>query len=115
MRLPKGKHDLPNRKDVVKKLSASYPGIDFAHDYASFVPDVFSAQLKDEFLKQDTLYINAWDPWSMVGNGNANDASLDGGFGKSTAMAVLAWPFTNQKITYAKMNPLPLADRMKLF
>ena len=26
--------------------------------------------------------MNAWDPWSMVGNGNAGDNSLDGFFGR---------------------------------
>lgn len=28
------------------------------------------------------LLVNAWDPWSMVGNGNAGDNSLDGFYGR---------------------------------
>lgn len=48
----------------------------------------------------DCLLVNAWDPFSMVGNGNALDASLDGCFGACTAMAVLCWPITNPCMTY---------------
>lgn len=48
----------------------------------------------------DSLLVNAWNPWSIVGNGNAADNSLDGFFGCSTAMAVLCWPCTNPLINY---------------
>jgi len=48
----------------------------------------------------DSLLVNAWDPWSMVGNGNAGDNSLDGKFGRASAMAVLCWPVTNPMIRY---------------
>ncbi len=46
------------------------------------------------------LFVNAWDPWSIVGNGNARDISLDGYFGRSTAMSLLCWPLTNPYIQY---------------
>eukprot|EP00927_Polykrikos_kofoidii_P003011 TRINITY_DN111_c0_g1_i1.p1 TRINITY_DN111_c0_g1~~TRINITY_DN111_c0_g1_i1.p1 ORF type:complete len:393 (-),score=46.25 TRINITY_DN111_c0_g1_i1:21-1199(-) len=49
---------------------------------------------------RETLLVNAWDPWSMVGNGNACDNSLDGWFGRSTAMAVLCWPPLNPYIEW---------------
>lgn len=49
---------------------------------------------------EDSLCVNAWDPWSMVGNGNKADESLDGWFGRSTAMTVLCWPHTNPLLTY---------------
>jgi hypothetical protein len=42
-----------------------------------------------------TLFVNAWDPWSLVGNGNAMDDSLDGCWGRCSNLAVLAWPRTN--------------------
>merc|ERR1712039_724173 len=45
-----------------------------------------------EGILEDSLLVNAWDPWSMVGNGNAADNSLDGYFGRCTAMALLCWP-----------------------
>jgi hypothetical protein len=43
----------------------------------------------------ETLYINAWDPWSLIGNGNENDNSLDGAWGRISNMAVLGWLPTN--------------------
>mmetsp|Transcript_18629 Transcript_18629/g.41890 ORF Transcript_18629/g.41890 Transcript_18629/m.41890 type:complete len:482 (+) Transcript_18629:92-1537(+) len=48
----------------------------------------------------ESLLVNAWDPWSMVGNGNAGDESLDGRFGRCTAMGVLCWPGTNPFLRY---------------
>jgi hypothetical protein len=49
------------------------------------------------------LFINAYDPYSIVGNGNNNDNSLDGYFGRISAMSILCWPFTNPYINYVKM------------
>lgn len=42
-----------------------------------------------------TLFVNAWDPWSLPGNGNCSDNSLDGYVGRCTMSAVLSWPHTN--------------------
>lgn len=44
---------------------------------------------------QRCLFVNAWDPHSLIGNGNAADASLDGWYGRHSALAVLGWPGTN--------------------
>jgi len=52
----------------------------------------------------ETLFINAWDPWSVVGNGNGHDNSLDGWWGRSTAAAVLSWPLSNPKIKYVPVT-----------
>lgn len=52
--------------------------------------------------RDDTLYQNAWDPHSMVGNGNAGDRSLDGFFGRSTCMHFLCWPPTNPAIKFVE-------------
>jgi hypothetical protein len=49
------------------------------------------------------LFINAYDPYSIVGNGNNKDNSLDGYFGRISAMSVLCWPFTNPFIKYIKV------------
>jgi hypothetical protein len=46
----------------------------------------------------NTLYINAWDPWSIIGNGNAGDTSLDGYWGRNSNMSVLGWSMTNSKL-----------------
>jgi len=58
-----------------------------------YFPEPLRAQLKAKLAK--ALLVNAWDGWSMIGNGNFRDNSLDGFMGRSTAMAVLGWPKTN--------------------
>ena len=52
----------------------------------------------------ETLIVNAWDPHSLVGNGNAADNSLDGFVGRHTAVAVLCWPAVNTRLRYV---PIP--------
>lgn len=52
-----------------------------------------------------TLFVNAWDCWSMVGNGNYSDRSLDGIWGRHTAMAVLCWPYTNPYMQRVAVQP----------
>ena len=51
----------------------------------------------------ESLYVNAWDPWSIVGNGNANDFSFDGFIGRATAGGILCWPLTCPNIKYKKL------------
>lgn len=60
-----------------------------------FVPDVVSAE-----SASTTLFVNAWDPWSIIGNGNEFDKSLDGYWGRSSNMSVLGWSVTNPAIQY---------------
>eukprot|EP00927_Polykrikos_kofoidii_P044167 TRINITY_DN3820_c0_g1_i1.p1 TRINITY_DN3820_c0_g1~~TRINITY_DN3820_c0_g1_i1.p1 ORF type:complete len:323 (+),score=43.32 TRINITY_DN3820_c0_g1_i1:150-1118(+) len=74
-----------------------YPGIEVQQ--LERIPDCcFSGETSNRL--DQTLLVNAWDPWSMVGNGNALDNSLDGFFGDCSAMAVLCWPPLNPKLTY---------------
>lgn len=47
-----------------------------------------------------TLFINAWDPFSVIGNGNNNDPTLDGYFGRMTAMSVLGWSLINPYVKF---------------
>lgn len=47
-----------------------------------------------------SLIINAWDPYSIVGNGNEKDESLDGYIGRHSAAGVLTWPMSNPNIRY---------------
>lgn len=49
---------------------------------------------------ENTLYINAWDCWSMAGNGNQYDNSLDGYWGRNSNIALLCWSMTNPYIKY---------------
>jgi hypothetical protein len=53
-----------------------------------------------EDIPKDALFINAWDPWSLVGNGNEGDNSLDGYVGRISAAGILCWPLTNPYIQY---------------
>jgi hypothetical protein len=57
------------------------------------IPDSYLGKSQKELEK--TLICNAWDPHSMVGNGNWKDNSLDGFFGRCTLMAPLCWPVSN--------------------
>jgi len=53
---------------------------------------------------EETLFINAWNPFSFIGNGNKNDDSLDGYFGRISAMSILGWTITNPNIRYETVN-----------
>ena len=48
----------------------------------------------------DRMFINAWDCWSMLENGNSKDRSLDGWWGRNTAISSLGWPLSNGAIRY---------------
>lgn len=47
--------------------------------------------------------MNAWDPHSVVGNGNSIDDSLDGFFGRYSAMAYLCSPKVNPHINFEQL------------
>ncbi len=49
---------------------------------------------------EEIVFVNAWDPWSLIGNGNEFDNSLDGYWGRCTNMAVLGWLRTNPAIQF---------------
>jgi len=80
-----------------EKLKEEYPGIEVLegwNDKPFFnVPTAFFEDPKPNL--ETTLYINAWDPWSLVGNGHEGDNSLDGKYGRISAMAWLSWYMTN--------------------
>ena len=65
--------------------------------------DFFNSKLSEPQI-QEILFVNAWDPWSMVGNGNESDGSLDGYYGRSTNMAVLSWPLTNPNFQFCAVT-----------
>jgi hypothetical protein len=61
------------------------------------------------------LFQNAWDPHSIAGNGNTSDNSLDGFFGRSSAISVLTFPITNPFISLrllSKPSLFPLSRLM---
>ncbi len=65
-------------------------------------------QITESFSKienlKTTLFINAWDSWSIVGNGNKSDFSWDGQFGRRTALSILSLPQFNEHIKYESLN-----------
>lgn len=71
--------------------------IDVGQDVVRFIDNTPKADLNY------MLFVNAWDPHTILGNGNALDDSLDGVFGRHTAIGVLGWPGTNPHITYHKI------------
>jgi len=94
------------RAESLEPVKARYPEIETMD--LPMIPDwVFSKE--GEQNAATSLLVNAWDPWSMVGNGNAGDNSLDGFYGRCTAMAVLCWPLTNPYLNkndrYRQMPP----------
>ena len=88
---------------VIEKVSAEFPDITLIEKfYPEFVVP-YSFQSIPQTVMDQTLYVNAWDPWSIVGNGNGCDESLDGYWGRSSALAVLCWPIINDR-----MDSVPL-------
>lgn len=67
------------------------------------IPELNNLTLSGATL-DNTLFVNAWDPHSIIGNGNYNDPSLDGYWGRYTNMSVLGWGFTNPEMTYVPVD-----------
>lgn len=63
-----------------------------------FIPNVLNQYTQADL--DEILFINAWDPWSIIGNGNFFDPSLDGFWGRCSNMSVLGWTGTNPHMTY---------------
>ena len=56
---------------------------------------------------EDRVFVNAWDCWSMLGNGNFGDRSADGYWGRSTALSLLGWPLSNPMMRYVPCKVAP--------
>jgi hypothetical protein len=83
---------------IIKSLKEKYK-INVLKMGETDVPDKIEGII-DSYSPGKILWTNAWDPWSILGNGNSKDNSLDGYWGRSSAIAVLGWPATNPFITY---------------
>ena len=66
-----------------------------------FIPDCLEEPEAD---LATTLFVNAWDPWSIIGNGNDRDRSLDGYWGRSSNMSVLGWLGTNPYMWFCSVE-----------
>lgn len=78
------------------------PGIPSFYEESGWTGEGHGTDWKDAVER--TLFINAWDPWSLVGNGNELDWSVDGMYGRQSALALLCWPVTNPHIRYKKIE-----------
>lgn len=58
-----------------------------------YFPDPLREELGGSL--SDAMIVNAWDPWSIIGNGNSNDQSVDGYVGRTSGAGMLGWPKTN--------------------
>jgi hypothetical protein len=63
-----------------------------------YIPDCLDEPTQD---LENTVYVNAWDPWSLIGNGNERDGSLDGYWGRCSNMSVLGWSMTNPEMKFS--------------
>jgi len=107
---------LPSFEGIMKKLKAAniiILGFDFETnkftDISEYKIPKGILDIDSKILK-NTLYVNAWDPWSLIGNGNEIDGSLDGYWGRSSNMSVLGWGVTNPyiKFTAVRKNGIEL-------
>ena len=57
-----------------------------------------------EMDTKTTLFVNAWDPLSVPGNGNEWDDSLDGFIGRITNIAVNGSGMTNPDMQYVALS-----------
>jgi hypothetical protein len=71
---------------IIDKLKLRFPDVT-VETLNYFIPQGFSTETSEKLQK--TLFVNAWDPWSMAGNGNSKDNSLDGYWGRSSCIGVL--------------------------
>ena len=97
------------REEVVfpamEEASKSFPGITLEKAiYKTGDPNHFN--ILESFFNNSkwsknlntTLFVNAWDCWSMLGNGNFGDDSADGFWGRTTAISLLGWTGSNSQI-----------------
>jgi len=94
--LPKKFYD-NNIKGLVADIAINYEiEVKWMEDENFFVPTSF--KLLTEEKLNNTLFINAWDPWSFVGNENEIYSSLDSWWGRSSCMAPQCWSGFNKYI-----------------
>jgi hypothetical protein len=101
---------LPSFSEIEEKLKAAKVkilGFDFGTNIFTSIDEYKIPEGildKDSEICKNTLYVNAWDPWSLIGNGNKTDGTLDGYWGRSSNMSVLGWGVTNPHIKFTKVS-----------
>ena len=87
-------------------MGAENTGIENLVDNRGYFPADFSGIT--DGVREDMLFVNAWDPFSIAGNGNLGDDSLDGWIGRSTNVGLSTLPAVNRTMksagTYIPLN-----------
>jgi hypothetical protein len=78
------------------------PGIPSFYEESKWTGEGHGKDWRDAVNR--TLFINAWDPWSLVGNGNDMDYSVDGMYGRQSALSLLCWPIANHGIRHQRVD-----------
>lgn len=84
----------------VKMIWAQYPDFNVPSAFFGKLPSKTTMWTKD---LEDRVFVNAWDCWTMLGNGNELDGSSDGFWGRSSAISLLGWPKSNPYIKYVQL------------
>ena len=82
----------------VVSLRSQFPDVDTIESWEDpiRIPDgLFLSPSRIYEDISDKMFMNAWDCWSIPGNGNFADDSLDGYWGRSSAISLLCWPLSN--------------------
>lgn len=69
--------------------------------------DTFMEAFKDESnsdRRRETLFVNSWDPHSMLGNGNKGDNSIDGRYGRATNISLVGWLPANPHMKFVPIS-----------
>jgi hypothetical protein len=76
-------------------LSKIHKGNGYPYQTIGFFPQLFGPHPN---LVDDGLFVNAWDCWSVPGNGNKLDPTLDGHIGRVTGVGYLGCGLTNPNL-----------------
>lgn len=97
---------------IVKKFNFHFYEKGYGH-----IPGIFldggPLGKKEEIEK--TLFTNAWDSLTVAGNGNFDDPSLDGFWGRISAISVLCEPKINLQFTQDKIKFIEAMPKILFF
>jgi hypothetical protein len=88
-------------KESMPTEPPSWSGVVSVQAFEGWVPTSLLRRRQEDL--DEVLLVNAWDPLTIIGNGNAMDHSIDGFFGRSTAMGVLGWPLSNPQLRFLQV------------
>ena len=105
--------EYPNEQDFINNIvipaykAANREFPDIKVKWAAFpnynVPSSFFESSSEFSDVSDKLFMNAWDCWSVPGNGNALDPTLDGYWGRSSAISLLCSPLCNSNMNIIRI------------